>query len=105
MVVAILVMLAVVMLVAVLPTSTLLDQRDELAMRKRELSELQSRNDVLAAEALELNKTETVEVIARRDYGLVLPGEEVFAVLPPAPDPVPLPDAWPFTDLAEQLGE
>ena len=36
--------------------------------------------------------------------GLIREGEEAYAVLPAAPDPLRIPSSWPFTELADALG-
>ena len=36
------------------------------------------------------------ERIARSQYGLVMPGEEAYAVLPAPEKPIELPEIWPF---------
>ena len=44
-----------------------------------------------------------IEQIARQEYGLAKPGEELYHVLPPAQDPVRVPEAWPFNGLGSTL--
>jgi cell division protein FtsB len=93
----------VVLVYAVFPTRAWLDQGAEITDRQTELVEIQAHNDVLEARVGLLHTTEEIERIARRDHGLVLPGEEAYAVLPAAPAPVRLPVSWPFTELADAL--
>jgi len=50
-----------------------------------------------------LNTDEEIERLARRDFNLVFPGEEAYAVLPPPPKAVSLPDAWPFNVIRDGL--
>jgi cell division protein FtsB len=93
----------VVLVYAVFPTRAWLDQGAEITDLETELIEIQAHNDVLEARVGLLNTLEEIERIARRDHGLVLPGEEAYAVLPAAPAPVRLPVSWPFTELADAL--
>lgn len=51
----------------------------------------------------ELETPDEVEHIARDSYGMVLPGEEAFRILPPAVAPVALPETWPFTGASDWL--
>lgn len=95
--------LLVVLVYAVLPTTTWLDQREAIAQGEEELVELAEANDVLSERVTALGTEAEIERIAREDHGLVRPGEEAYAVLPPAPVPVRLPQAWPFTELARTL--
>ena len=88
---------------AILPVNSYLDQRSDITNKERQLADLVSTNDDLQLQADLLQTYETVEEIARRDHGMVKPGEEVFVVLPAAPDPVMIPDTWPFSELTDQL--
>ncbi len=98
-VVAVLVVLAY----AVFPTATWLEQRRTITERRLELAELEAANEALSERVAELGTVGEIERIARRDHGLIRPGEEAYAVLPPAPAPIRLPPAWPFAQLAEAL--
>lgn len=93
----------VVLVYAVLPTRTWLDQRDAIARSEVKMVELDELNDVLVARVAALRTEAEIERIAREDHGLVRPGEEAYAVLPPAPAPIRLPLVWPFTELARIL--
>ncbi len=95
--------LLVVLASSVFPTATWLDQRRAIADRRAQLVELEAANQALAQRVAALGTATEVERIARRDHGLVRPGEEAYAVLPAAPEPVRIPPAWPFTELAEAL--
>lgn len=89
---------------AVLPIRSWLDQRSEITGQQVELAEVEAANAALADRVEALGTLTEIERIARRDLGLVMPGEEAYAVLPPAPEPIRLPEAWPFTGLATALG-
>lgn len=89
----------------VFPTSTLLDQFGTAAAAEDSLSALEEKNDELKRRIELLQTDEEIERIARRDFNLVYPGEEAYAVLPPAPRAVGLPNAWPFNVIRDGLAE
>ena len=66
----------------VLPVRNWVDQRDEIARLELELSEIQASNAALRSEIRLLRTDAEIERIARRDFGLVRPGEEAYAILP-----------------------
>jgi cell division protein FtsB len=68
---------------AIFPVRTYVDQRSARQQTEEELEVLTDANDELSNRARELREREVVEEIARRDYGLVFPFEEPYAVLPP----------------------
>jgi len=71
---------------SIFPVRTYLDQRAATQRARERLEIISQENERLADQAEELRDPETVEEIARRDYGLVLPGEESYGVLPPPED-------------------
>ena len=73
---------------AVFPVRTYLNQRSDTDRAREQLEVLSEENDRLAQRAEELRDPETVEEIARRDHNLVMPGEEPYAIMP-APDQAP----------------
>ena len=85
--------------VYVFPTRTWLDQRAALAETSVDLRELEAERSALEQRVAELDSDEQIEEIARSQYGLVLPGEEAYAVLPAPEKPVELPSLWPFGEL------
>jgi cell division protein FtsB len=89
------------LLVAVFPTRTLLNQRSQTSQSRSELAELRASNAQLAKRVAELRKHDAIERIARRDYNMIRPGEESYAILPRASAPVVLPDVWPFAGAAD----
>jgi cell division protein FtsB len=91
------------LLVAVFPTRTLLTQRSQTGQARSQLTDLQASNEQLKKRIDELQTPDAVERIARRDYNMVRPGEESYAILPQADAPVVLPDVWPFTGAADEL--
>lgn len=87
----------------VFPTRTWIDQRAAITETEASLDALAAERDALEARVAELDTDSEIELIARTQYGLVLPGEEAYAVLPAPEHPVELPSVWPFgtiTDLA-----
>jgi cell division protein FtsB len=68
---------------AVFPVRTYLNQRSDTNRAREQLEVLSEENDRLEQRADELRDPETVEEIARRDHNLVMPGEESYAILPP----------------------
>jgi len=88
---------------AVFPTRTWLDQRSTIAERDAELVALDAEIAELSDQVRLLGTDAEIERLARVDHGLVKPGEEAYAVLPPAPEPVRMPAAWPFVTLAHQI--
>ncbi len=85
------------------PTRRYLAQRSEIATRDAELKEITQRNDRLEARRDRLDDPEEIQQIARRDYGLVLEGEESYTILPSATAGLVLPRGWPFDVLSNPL--
>ena len=68
----------------VFPTDRFIDQREQLDKSQKELDELLIENADLQARVDRLESDEEIERVARDEYDLVYPNEEVYAVLPPA---------------------
>lgn len=85
------------------PARTYLDQRQSIATAEQRLEELTAQNEVRQEQVDTLGTDAELERLARDQYGLAKPGEEVYHVLPPPEDPVAPPDAWPFNRLGQQL--
>lgn len=88
---------------ALFPTRTFLDQSSAIAEARAELDALHDENDDLRSRMKVLSQPEEIERLARSEYNLVYPGEEAFAMLPPAPEPVEIPDLWPLNALVSSL--
>jgi cell division protein FtsB len=84
----------------VFPTRTWIDQRAAIAETRASLAELDAEREALEARVAELDTDSEIELIARTQYGLVLPGEEAYAVLPAPEHPIELPSVWPFGDVS-----
>ena len=78
------VVLVTFLLVGVMPTRTYLQQRSELAAAEQRVDVLSEQNDALQGRLDELQTDEEIERLAREQYNLVRPGEEAYAILPPA---------------------
>ncbi|HTW05895.1 MAG TPA: septum formation initiator family protein [Acidimicrobiales bacterium] len=70
------------------PTRTYLDQRRQIAAQEETISLLDAENSKLAAERAALQSNATIEKLARQEYGLVMPGQQAFMVLPAPAAPV-----------------
>ena len=92
-----------VLMLGAFPTRTLLDQRNAAATAESRLQELEAANAAAQQEADALRTDAVIEQLARQEYGLAKPGEELYHVLPPAQDPVRVPEAWPFNGLGSTL--
>jgi cell division protein FtsB len=89
-------MLASVMLVAALflfglPGRTYLSQRRSLSAAEVRLQVLSAENAKLDQQRQRLQTDAEIERLAREQYGLVKPGEEAYAILPPKPATAPRP--------------
>ncbi|HET6950615.1 MAG TPA: septum formation initiator family protein, partial [Acidimicrobiales bacterium] len=74
--------LVVVVLYSVFPVRTYLNQRAASERARERLAVFEEENDRLEERARDLRDAETIEEIARRDLGLVMPGEESYGMLP-----------------------
>jgi cell division protein FtsB len=79
--------LAAMLIYAVFPVRTYLNQRAATDRARDQIEVLSRENDRLENRAEDLRDPETIEELARRDLGLVKPGEESYGLLPaPPPD-------------------
>jgi cell division protein FtsB len=67
----------------ILPGRTWLQQRSAMSNAEHRLHVLDQENAALARRAAQLQSSAYVEQIARDQYGLVLPGERAYGILPP----------------------
>ena len=72
--------------VAVFPTRLWMSQHRDMADAQHRIAVLDSTNAALKKRVKELDSDAAVERIAREQHNLVKPGEEAYAVLPPAGD-------------------
>ncbi|HET6963977.1 MAG TPA: septum formation initiator family protein [Acidimicrobiales bacterium] len=67
----------------ILPGRTWLQQRSAMAGAERRLHLLDQENAALARRAAQLQDPAYVQQIAREQYGLILPNEKAYGILPP----------------------
>jgi cell division protein FtsB len=79
----ILVALGGLLFLFILPGRTWLQQRSAMSEAQHRLKVLDDENAALARRAAQLQNPAYVEQIARQQYGLVLPGEKSYGILPP----------------------
>lgn len=88
------VVLVGVAFVTVFPTGTYLHQRQSLTQVQAQLAQLRRQDRALSEQAAQLDTNAEIARLARQDYGLVLPGQEAYAILPrPAHLPARAPKA------------
>lgn len=78
------VVLVTFLLVGVMPTRTYLQQQGQLTAAEERVEVLSEQNDALEERMKQLETDEEIERLAREQYNLVRPGEEAYAILPPA---------------------
>lgn len=91
------------LLVAVFPSQSWLNQRREVAARSAEVRDLEAEQRTLERRISTLKTDAEVERLAREQYGLVRPGEEAYAMLPPPAPAIDLPETWPFVGAEDYL--
>lgn len=94
-----------VLSLAVVPTRTYLERRSEISEAEAQLARLVSANEADAERIAALGSDAELERVARRNFRLALPGEEVYRVLPPEVDSGAVPSGWPFDHLARRLAD
>ena len=82
------------------PVLGYLGERRAVDAQADDLARLQADNADLERRLRRYQDPAQIERVAREEFGLVEPGEESYAVLPPATAGVVLPQAWPFDRLA-----
>lgn len=75
-----------VLALTVFPTRLWLTQKHDLSAEERKVQVLHQTNRALQQRVDELGTDSAIERIAREQHNLVKPGEDAFAVLPPADD-------------------
>jgi cell division protein FtsB len=83
------VVLAGLLFLFILPGRTYLSQRNNLSSAAARIRVLGVGNAKLEQRVKQLQTDGEVERLAREQYGLVKPGEQAFAILPPKPRPPP----------------
>lgn len=95
----VLVVLGGVAFLGAFPTRTYLAERQTMSESQTRLDELTRENAAIQEEVERLGTDAEVERLAREQYGLARPNEEVYEVLPPPVDPVEVPNVWPFNKV------
>jgi cell division protein FtsB len=95
--------LAAAVALLLVPARGYMAQRHEISAHRAELTDLEQQNQELTLRRDRLDDPSEIQRIARRDYGLVLEGEESYSILPPASAGLVLPRAWPFGLVQEPL--
>jgi cell division protein FtsB len=72
--------------VAVFPTRLWMSQRSDMSEAQHRIAVLDHTNAALKKRVNELDSDAAIERIAREQHNLVKPGEDAYAVLPPAGD-------------------
>jgi cell division protein FtsB len=72
--------------IAVFPTRLWMTQRKDIADAEHRVAVLDHTNAALKKRVKELDSDAAIERIAREQHNLVKPGEDAYAVLPPAGD-------------------
>jgi len=76
-----------ILLLFVLPGRTWLAQGRAMRAAQHQHAVLSQENAALSAQAGKLQSTAYIEQLARQEFGLVMPGEKAYAVLPPPAAP------------------
>lgn len=75
---------AAILFLFVFPTRSYLAQRRQVANAQHDLDVLQTQNKQLEIEAQQLQTPEAVKQMARQQFHMVMPGEELYKVEPAA---------------------
>ncbi len=81
------------------PARNYLDQQAATSGAEDQLEQLDAEIADLEAQQVALEDPEHIEQVAREQFNFGYPDEEVFAVLPAPPPPLPIPTGWPFDVL------
>jgi cell division protein FtsB len=85
------------------PVSDWWNQRERLSTAQDDLANVESENSELQARLDSAAEPAELELLARKDLGMVREGEESYTVLPPAAAGLALPNAWPFNRIVAAL--
>jgi cell division protein FtsB len=92
-----------VLSMGVAPVRTHVERRSEIASAESELAELVALTSANAERIAALDTDDELERVARQNFLLARPGEEIYQVLPPLRDPPAVPRGWPFDKLADRV--
>jgi len=74
--------LAAILFLFVFPTRSYLAQRRQVGAAEHDVAVLRKQNTKLQAEAQRLQSPDEVERVAREQFNMVFPGEQVYKVMP-----------------------
>jgi cell division protein FtsB len=74
--------LVAILFVFVFPTRSYLAQRRQVSTAQHDVNVLRDQNDKLQAKAAQLETRAAIEQMAREQFHLVFPGEQVYDVVP-----------------------
>ncbi len=99
--VAVVIAAALIASLFVLPVTSWMEQRDDLARKQNELAVLSNANAQLAADVNRLQTPDGIKEAARQEVGLVGIGEQRISVLSMPNAPLTLPTGWPYDALTQ----
>ncbi len=94
--IAVTIVLLTVLVVAVFPTRQLLDQRAQVNDARDRLGELDAELGEVEERASTLRDPDAVELMARDEFLLARPGDELYVLRPPMRSQAEFPNGWPF---------
>ncbi len=97
------VVLGAVLVFDVAPLGLFRDQGERIDAAEAELERLDVEVAALSARADELRDPDAVELMARDQFLLTRPDDELYVIRPPRRAPVAWPAGWPFPGLARAL--
>lgn len=71
-----------ILMLFVFPTRTLLEQDHQISTTEHQIAVLDKENATLRRRAASLDNPAALEQLARREYGLVMPGQKAYDVVP-----------------------
>jgi cell division protein FtsB len=74
-----------VLLLLVLPGKTLLAQQHQISQTEQRIAIISQENAKLAARTAQLRQPADIEQLAHQEFGLVMPGQKAYDIIPPGP--------------------
>ncbi len=99
--VAVVIAAALIASLFVLPVTSWMEQRDDLARKQYELAVLSNANAKLAADVNRLQTPDGIKEAARQEVGFVGIGEQRISVLSMPNAPLSLPTGWPYDAITQ----
>jgi cell division protein FtsL len=91
--------LVAILFVFVFPTRSYLAQRRQVSNAQHDVNVLREQNDALQAKAAKLQTPAAIEQMAREQFHLVFPGEQVYDVVPGVAPSAPTPSGTSTTTV------